>query len=191
MDHQLIRCFLAVELSESLKQEAQIFVEGIKTEYPVFRFIPSQNWHLTLHFFGDLSSAQAEEIQLRLPDFLGKTQPFSISLEHMGVFPDERKPRILWLGVSGDTSKLLALKKQVDQALKKLRFEIEKRPFHPHLTIARSKNQFSKTALNLTREFKTKTIDSIRHLTLFQRSLSPQGAVYTVLKTFPLSGCDR
>ena len=181
----LARCFLAVELSESLRKEAQVFVEGIKTEYPDFRFIPSQNWHLTLHFFGDLPSAQVEEVQMKLPDFLGKTQPFLVSLEHMGAFPNERKPRILWLGVSGDTSKLLALKSQVDQALRKLRFEIEKKPFHPHLTIARSKNQFSKTALNLTRKFKAKTIDSIRHLTLFQSSLSPQGASYMVLKTFP------
>lgn len=184
---QLKRCFLAIELSESIKKETLDFVVKIKSQYPNFRFIPPENWHLTLHFFGSISLAQIERIKDMLPKVLEQAQSFPLFLEGMGAFPSQSKARILWLGVSGDDSKLLNLKKQIDSGLQKMRFEIEKRSFHPHLTIARLKGERPVVISNLPVGFRTKTVDSVRNVTLFESQLSSGGASYQVLHVFCLS----
>jgi RNA 2',3'-cyclic 3'-phosphodiesterase len=184
---RLTRSFLAIEFSDSLKQEAQLFVDKIKSQYPNFRFIPPQNWHLTLHFFGSVTYAQIEEMKVELPEFLKDVQPFSIFFKGMDAFPDHKKARILWLGISGDDVKLLNLKMRIDTALSKMKFEVEKRAFRPHLTVARLKGAFSKTPSNVSSEFKTKTVDLVQHVTLFESQPSPDGAVYKALHMFSLS----
>ena len=186
MARQTVRSFLAIELSKLLKEEARFFVETIQNRYPGFRFIEPHNWHLTLHFLGDVEPEKIEPLSSHLKNALAGIAPFSISLEGLGVFPNVQKPRILWIGVSGDIPKLLALKKQVDAVLQKLHFQIETRSFHPHITIARIKegtrHEYSISDQTLT--FKAKTSDEIRSLTLFRSDLFPGGAQYTPLQVF-------
>ena len=184
MADEAIRSFLAIELSESLKREALSFVETIQNQYPAFRFLPPQNWHLTLHFLGHITPEEVKILQLALPKTVAEIKPFSVSLEGLGAFPKEH-PHILWLGVAGDTSALLALKKRCDQALEKLDFQIETRPYQPHITIARLKGQAPRSFLKPEKTFKSKNFDIIYNLTFFQSILSPKGLLYTPLSVFP------
>ena len=81
MARETIRAFLAIELSEALKAEANHFIETIRKDYPGFRFIPPENWHLTLHFLGQVEPPKIEELVSRIPKVLGDVKPFTISLE--------------------------------------------------------------------------------------------------------------
>ncbi|OGW85485.1 MAG: 2'-5' RNA ligase [Omnitrophica bacterium RIFCSPHIGHO2_02_FULL_46_11] len=185
MAREGIRSFLAIELSKTLKQEALSFVETIQDQYSNFRFLPIENWHLTLHFLGQINPDQLKSLQLELPKAVAQIKPFSISLEDLGAFP-KKFPRVLWLGVAGDRDGLLALKKCLDQILKKLHFEIETRPYHPHITIARSKGESKQTFLAPKQEFESKNFDKIHSVTLFQSILSPQGSSHSPLGVFLL-----
>lgn len=184
MAHGTIRSFLAVEISETLKNEARLFVETIQSKCLGFRFIPPQNWHLTLHFLGPIEPQKIEGLAARLPDALKEARPFSISLEGLGVFPEGKKPRILWLGIGGNLSELFRLKKQLDEVLLKMHFRIEAMRYHPHVTIARSKSAAARPFLDLEQSFQSQATDEIRHVTLFRSDLSSQGARHIPLQTF-------
>ena len=180
-----IRAFLAIEISEKLKQEASSFVDAIRDHYPSFRFIPSQNWHLTLHFLGHVELKKIEMLQERLSgQALMHVKPFTISLSGLGTFPVGQKPRILWIGIDGDHTGLLTLKQGLDQVLQKLHLEIENRPYHPHITIARSKGEAPHPKVNFEPQFKGQSAEEIRHITLFKSILSAQGAEHISLGKF-------
>ena len=180
-----IRSFLAIELSEALKAEAWKFIESLKPQCSGFKFIPSDNWHLTLHFFGALEPSQIEKLKTHVPDALRAHRPFSLGLEGFGAFPNFGKPRILWVGAGGDLPAISTLKRNLDQILKKMNFQIESRPYQAHLTVARAKQGIGKVAAT-RHDFKSETMDHIRHLTLFRSDLSPQGTSYTALEKFEL-----
>ncbi|MBI4368208.1 MAG: RNA 2',3'-cyclic phosphodiesterase [Candidatus Omnitrophica bacterium] len=188
MAPETVRAFLAVELSESLKQEARIFVDSIRDQSPGFRFIDVANWHLTLHFLGQIPQAKIDTLQERLPDVLKDSRPFPLYLEGAGVFPSAQRPRILWLGVQGGIPELIQIKGKLDQALRKMHFSIENREFQPHVTIARAKDKQSSFHLLPEKcSFKTKTIDQVRQITLFKSELFLKGAQHTPLAAFPFS----
>ena len=187
MAYQTIRTFLAIELSEALKKETYLFVETLRDRYQGFRFIEPQNWHLTLHFLGDIEPEKIEQLGSRLKEALVQINPFSVSLEGLGVFPNSQRPRILWIGVSGDISELLTLKKQVDEVLQNMHFQIETRPFHPHITIARAREGSKHSYLISGQTFKAQRVDEIHSLTLFKSDLSPRGAQHTPLQVIPFS----
>lgn len=183
MAHDKVRAFLAIELSEAVKSEASSFIQTIQSRCHGFRFLDSKNWHLTLHFFGQVESEKIEKIGLRLQDALAEIQPFSIVLEGFGVFPDDRKPRVLWIGVGGDLKELSELKSRVDQTLQKMHFPIETRSFHPHITVARSKGNVFLSFSKSEQMFKGRIVDQVQSLTLFKSDLLPQGVQHTALRT--------
>ena len=141
MASQTVRSFLAIELSRELKTEAQSFLDPIQKKLSGFRFVPPQNWHLTLHFFGQIELSKIEQFASHLPEFLFGIKPFSISLSGFGAFPSTHSPRILWVGINGDIERLLELKGRLDRALEKSHFKVETRPFHAHVTFSPSKTQ--------------------------------------------------
>ncbi|MBI4394787.1 MAG: RNA 2',3'-cyclic phosphodiesterase [Candidatus Omnitrophica bacterium] len=184
MAHQTVRSFLAIELSERLKNEVQSFLESVGSSLQGFRLIPPQNWHLTLHFLGPIDTDEMEHLSARLAKALPGIKPFSISLGGFGAFPNQQSPRILWVGVRNDLKNLLELKQKLDGVLQAAHFQIEKKPFHPHITVARLKLRHSHSALKLETEFQGKARDEIKQITLFKSQTLPEGAIYTPFQIF-------
>ena len=114
---------------------------------------------------------------------------FTINAKGLGVFPDLKRPRVLWVGLGGNELAVLASK--VESALEPLGFAREKRGFTPHLTVGRWR-QFDGSGKKLAQE-----LESWKHFNfgdsrvvaviLFQSVLKPQGALYFPLKTVPLA----
>jgi 2'-5' RNA ligase len=114
-----------------------------------------------------------------------------LKIEKLGVFPDAKKPRVLWCGTSGDIDKLAVLQKQLEEDFAGIGFPGEDRPFRAHLTLARIKDPRDVSGLgNALTKYATFFAGafSVRELILFQSRLTPQGAVYTRLAAFPLAG---
>ena len=113
----------------------------------------------------------------------------NLNIGKTGVFPDARKPRVLWCGATGDVEKLSALQKQLDSDFAGIGFPGEDRPFRAHLTLARIKDPRSVSGIS---EALTKHNAFIageftcKELVLFQSRLTTQGAVYTKLAVFPM-----
>lgn len=186
MVEQKIRSFLAIELDPSSTKEVSDFITQIKARFSQFRFIPSTNWHLTLHFFGSLSSEELNRLGNLLPETTAQVKPFTISLKGLGSFPNDLKSRILWIGVEGEIDKLMYLKEVLDQNLLKMKFPLETKPFHPHITIARSQKLINCNLSNPEKEIKFKAQSRIQRVSLFQSGLTSSGAKYSILKNFAI-----
>ena len=101
------------------------------------RWVRPGGIHLTLKFMGDISAGMVEQVLEALPTVAARFAPISLSISGMGVFPNPRRPRVLWAGVHGDLETLKALQLAVDEAVGKLGLPMEQRAFSPHLTLGR------------------------------------------------------
>ena len=186
MAEEKLRAFLAVALSESMLQEAQQFVAHIQSFNPKFRYIPKDNWHLTLHFLGSIDAAQLPKLKDALQAAFEKASPFELQLRGSGGFPPGKRHHLLWLGVDGELETLNHIYHLEEDVLSAHSIKVEDRPFHPHITIARCKEklpcQFGESEI----EFASRTKMRADHVTLFQSRLSSEGSVYTKLFSVPL-----
>lgn len=152
------------------------------------RWIPAENLHLTLKFLGDVEEARVPSIRAAVRDALMDNTRFRVTASGLGVFPDSRRPRVLWVGLA--SPELARLAGQVERALEPLGFGRTASPFRPHVTIGRwrrpeSRDERLRGELARWRdhEFGEFRIDAA---TLFRSTLGPSGAVYDPLEVFPL-----
>jgi len=187
-----IRAFLAIELPEDILQAMSRLQEKLKREIGGrISWTRPQGQHLTLKFFGDISTEDVKNICSATQNRIVSESKLNLKVEKLGVFPDARKPRVLWCGVTDDAAKLSVFQKQLDSDFAGIGFPKEDRPFRPHLTLGRIKDSRGITGISETlTKYGTFTAGEFicRELILFQSNLSPQGAVYTKLAEFALSG---
>jgi RNA 2',3'-cyclic 3'-phosphodiesterase len=187
-----IRAFLAIEPPEDVLQKISGLQEKLKREINGrISWTRPQGQHLTLKFFGDISQEDVSNICSAAQNRIISEQSLNLKIEKLGVFPDTRKPRVLWCGVAGDTEKLSVLQKQLESDFAGIGSPAEGRPFRPHLTLGRIKDSHGVTGISdaLTKCSAFTAGEFIcKELFLFQSKLSAQGAVYTKLAEFALGG---
>lgn len=184
-----IRAFLAIEPPENILQEISRLQEKLKREINGrLSWTRAQGQHLTLKFFGNISTDDVDNICSAVKNRIAAGLFLNLKIERLGVFPDARKPRILWCGTSGDTSNLAALQKQLDNDFAVIGFPVEDRPFRAHLTLARIKDPHGLTGLAEALKKHTAFCAgefAVREVVLFQSRLTPQGPIYARLAEFP------
>lgn len=187
-----IRAFLAIEPPEEILQTVIRLQEKLKRGVGGrISWTKAGGQHLTLKFFGDISMEEVDSISRTVQNRLLSGWTLELKIEKLGVFPDAKKPRVLWCGTSGDIDKLAVLQKQLEEDFAGIGFPGEDRPFRAHLTLARIKDPRDVSGLgNALTKYATFFAGafSVRELILFQSRLTPQGAVYTRLAAFPMAG---
>jgi RNA 2',3'-cyclic 3'-phosphodiesterase len=135
--------------------------------------------HLTIRFLGEVADERVDEIVPALSRVATASEPFDIELRGVGVFPDVRRPRVVWIGVGAGREELSRLEKDVSDALVPLGFPREARPYSPHLTLFRIRNAADAQRAHRTLEdLKDGSFGSVRvtHLDLKQSFLTREGA---------------
>jgi 2'-5' RNA ligase len=191
-DEKKIRSFLALDPPEEVLGEIAAIQDRLrKLIQGDMRWVRPEGIHLTLKFFGDISGADVANIATVVGKAAEKEAPFSLAIGGAGVFPDLHRPRVLWLGMSGDVERLRVFQKAIEQALFRIGFPREERPFRPHLTLGRIRNAKGLTGLTRMLEMGAECTAG-RFITsglgLIQSELTPMGAIYTRLKWCPFSG---
>ena len=102
------------------------------------RWVQPQGIHLTLKFLGEISEDMVDLVHKSVPKNLLSPDPFQLSIAGLGCFPSYKAPQVVWSGIEGDLESLNQLQVDLDQQLhRSCSFPMEKRPFKPHLTLAR------------------------------------------------------
>ena len=187
----MIRAFIAVQIAPKTLQRILEAIGQLKLRVPDIRWIPPSNLHVTLKFLGDIDAAKVDPIAQALQRNLHPFSRFIISAKGLGVFPDVKRPRVLWVGLHGN--RLAALASTVETALQLLGFPPEKRGFTPHLTVGRWR-QSDKSPTKLGEELgKWQSQEfgetEVRDVILFQSLLKSDGAIHRPLKNVAL--CDE
>lgn len=187
-----IRAFLAIEPSEhvlsAIAREQEKLRKEIRGQVSWTR---PQGQHLTLKFFDNISHLDVENISTIVKKRADLHSPLRLSVEKLGVFPDVRKPRVLWSNVTGEVGKLLALQDVLEADFEALGFARENRTYRAHVTLARLKAFQAAGGIEKVlgrREHFNAGEFIARELILFQSRLGSQGAMYTKLAVFPLAG---
>ena len=139
-----IRSFVALEFPTPIQDEIFRQTTHLRKLYPFpsIRWVKPDNIHLTLKFLGDISLSDLESINIELVREASIIKPFFISFTHLGVFPNLKNPRIIWIGVKSPEI-LGLLQRSIERIVSRFGIESEKRSFSPHLTLGRIANQNS------------------------------------------------
>ena len=152
------------------------------------RWVKHEQMHLTLKFFGDTPESAIAPIMERFSGVIEGYQGFSCLLKGTGVFGSRYKPRVIWAGTANDNA-LRVLGENLLDAAAEAGFPRDRLPFVPHLTLGRITHIGDKKRFSLwVDEHKGDILQEVhvKTVTLFESTLKPSGAEYSVVKTFVL-----
>ncbi len=190
-----IRVFIALQVSQMARQQLAETIRLLASELPAsVRWVDPENIHLTLKFLGDIDPIRLEDVSRAMGLAARGSSPFWVHLAGLGMFPNQKRPRVLWAGMGGDLDELVALQEKVDAAMSELNFPREGRPFSPHLTLGRVRNGISGEVRRrigaavacATQEASDPWLVDTLHLE--RSNLTAKGAIYTSLVSAPLGG---
>lgn len=190
----LLRAFIAIEIPEEIKREIAGQTAGLrKMVGRGVRWATPDNIHLTLKFLGDLSLANIDFLAQALKTEVEQHLPFEIDVEGLGAFPNVRRPRIIWIGLKASAD-LARLQHNLETATARLGYIGDNKPFSPHLTVGRIREQLSSDETQaLSRALENAKVGvlgkfAVKSVHLFQSELKPGGPIYTCLSTAVLGG---
>jgi 2'-5' RNA ligase len=179
------RAFIAIDLPANIRSSLAEAQEMLKSFGFRAKWVRPQNIHLTLKFLGNIDRGHIHEIiaamTLTADDFSG----LSLFAKEIGVFPNIRRPRVIWAGLNGQLEILKNLQQTLDGHLAGAGFPKETRAFKGHLTLGRLKGKIAsdrmKTAIDRLKGFESEAFE-ISEVILFKSELRPTGAVYTKIE---------
>lgn len=187
----LKRLFFAVDLPEATMASAERLMETFAIPPGTVRWARPGNMHITIKFLGETEEEKIPAIREAASSALSSFAPARLTIEGMGIFPNHDKPRVVWFGVGGDTAALSVMEAELSKSLEGLGFLPDQRPFTAHLTIGRVKSDLARGPLiRLVRAHQKEFIGDapLNEIVLYESSLNPAGAIYTVVERFPLQG---
>ena len=190
MNH--LRVFIALDLpkpiQDSIEQQTARLRQSLGNG--LIRWVPANNMHLTLKFIGDIAASHVDFIKQMLTQTADSHQSFDLQISGIGSFPNSKRARVLWVGIHAPAG-LASLQKNIETGAARLGYEKEARPFSPHLTLGRVRQNASPDDLQKVRSvlegtqigrIGTACVDSVH---LYQSDLHPEGSVYTKLFSAP------
>lgn len=190
----VLRAFIALELPAEIQQPLAAQCAQLKTmmEGMPLRWVPVENIHLTLKFLGDVSETSVNTIADIMNSSCSHYAPVEIGVGGLGVFPDMRRPRVIWVDVEAP-EELAQLQQRVEADMQRLGYPPEEREFSPHLTLARVQRKAKRRDLaEISTCLQAQKLGFlaaavIDEVALIKSELKPNGAVYTKLSSAPLS----
>ncbi len=181
---ETIRSFIAIQLDPALRENLSELQRRLRNADLQVKWVAPENIHLTMKFLGDVGTDKIEEIKTALRGAVGCCGPFTISVSGLGVFPDKRRPRIIWAGIREGKDELLRLAEMIGDACVRAGCQKDERGFVSHLTIARVKELhdpqafFAKAQKFEDQEFGRMAVSKI---SLMKSTLTPKGPIYDII----------
>jgi 2'-5' RNA ligase len=182
----VIRAFIAIDLSPEIHQRLKEVLDNYREQLikiPI-RWVVVTNIHLTLKFLGDVSLSNLNLLTDMIQAEVSSHHQFEISVGGSGAYPNNRQPRVIWVGVEAP-QELVAILNGIENATARLGYAREERAFSPHLTLGR----VSRNATSHDVKAISQTLDQTRvgflgatcveKIHLYRSDLRPTGAVYT------------
>lgn len=184
-----MRAFIAIELTHEVHERLVAVKRELVRHRAAVRWVRDDNLHLTIKFLGDVSAEALESLHGELTALLRATPPLAATVCGLGVFPDTRRPRVVWAGVTCPGLGTVAA--AVDAAAVRIGVAPETRPFSAHVTLGRVSGPARWAPLG--REIAARAAEAfgacaIAALVAVRSDLRPDGALYTKLWSIPFGG---
>lgn len=189
-----MRTFVALEVPETVNVRLDALVSHWRRESPPARWLPAASRHLTLVFLGTLGEDALAPLDRELATVCAAQPPQALALAGCGAFPGRGRARVLWVGLRRSDA-LHRLQRELARACRKLGFEIDERPFSPHLTVARCRRPWPSRAIERWRRAAGEALAAsdpwggfaVDRTSLFESLPGPRGVQYRVVRSYPLT----
>ncbi len=188
-----IRSFIAIELPEELKRDLvniQIQLQSA-SRVPV-KWVDPKGIHLTLKFLGNIDVSITGKVTEAIEEAVRGVHPFHLGVGGLGVFPSMKRVQVVWVGLSGEVDQLSQLQQRIESSLAPLGFAPERRPFAPHLTLARIRDRATQDErqdlgkLVAGTTFETGCRIKVDSVHLMKSQLTREGAIYSKISSIKL-----
>lgn len=183
------RLFLAFDLPDDVAGAVGDIQQKIREHDLNVKWVARQNLHLTVKFLGDVSAGGVAQVKKAAAAAVQAVPALTVRVRCAGAFPDMRRPRAVWVGLSGDTAGLIRCHDVLDDRLEQAGFEKDNRRFNAHITMGRIKGRVDTgrlaDAMRPFLDFQSREF-AMDRLILYKSDLQPSGPVYTVLERFHL-----
>jgi 2'-5' RNA ligase len=180
------RAFISVDVGpridwHALRRELADVDRGVRPVRP-------EQLHLTLRFLGDTEEDRVPDLRELMALAVEDVEPFRLSFEGVGAFPNSRRPRVIWIGLTG-AEPLTGIARRLEEGVVEMGWKREKRGFRPHATVARIKHVRRLGRLSsLLERWNDRSFGSmeVREVHLKRSELTPQGAIHATVHTVEL-----
>ncbi len=182
------RAFISADLPPLPRIEA--LARDLREASRDLKVVSVEHFHLTLKFLGDTEEGLVPEIVSAMREASSGVAPFTVRVRGTGAFPNLSRPSVLWVGIEG-AEPLARMAKSLDADLAALGFQPERRPWSPHVTLARARGGRRMDAVRAllqaheTDDLGEARVDEIR---LKKSVLQPGGPEYTTVDAVRLEG---
>lgn len=190
------RLFIAAALPNTVLDHLGHLLDDLSSRDLPVRWTAPNSLHLTLHFIGEVPIERAELLRMSFANLSPKSGTIRLRTGKLGAFPNEKRPRVLWIGLDGQTDRLNALHIEVETMLERLNVPVEERALRPHLTLGRARDSVDRLfPYQLGEAYHAPSVQeivghpvefTISELTLYRSHLEKSGARYESLATIRL-----
>ncbi len=184
-----LRLFVAVDVPEDVRELVQAAIAPVRERYPLARWVPKENQHVTVKFLGSTWPRLVEWVHESVASVATGIEPFQTRVTGVSAFPSPRKARVLWAGLDDPDGRMAATAAALDEALAK-EFKPEKRAFTAHLTVARFDPPVPLDDEALSGAETRSNPFPVDRLVLYRSHLRRPAPIYEPLAEFPLGGGD-
>lgn len=188
-DARAVRTFLAIDVAPAIHAALAELMHELARTGAAVRWVHDAGLHATVKFLGGVPAQRLPALRDALTDAIGTTPPLRAAVRGLGLFPNPKRPRVVWAGLA--CQPLTAVAARVDRALAPLGFAAENRPYHAHITLGRVKDMrgwpplAAALAAHRDDDF---GVCAISELIAYRSDLRRDGALYTKLWTIPFGG---
>ena len=187
-----MRLFFAIELAEPLRAALDHATAPLRVAEPGIAWVPPAKLHLTMKFLGEVPEQDAPRLVGVAEAVAARHQLFEMTIGGVGAFPNFRRARVVWIGVAPEP-RLELLHHDLEVACGEAGFEVEGRPFRPHITLARVRTPLAldrlKPFARAARRVAYAASGEVRALGLLESTLGSSAAGYRRVHAAPLGGC--
>lgn len=187
-----MRLFFAIELQDPVRAGLHHAAAPLRAQEPDLAWVRPEKLHLTMRFLGDVPGDRVEQLGTAAASVAARHRPFELTLGGIGAFPNFRRARVVWIGVESEP-RLELLHHDLELACGEAGFEVEGRPFRPHITLARVRAPLTldraRPFARAARRVAYAASDDVRALTLLESAQGGSEPGYRRVFAAPLGGC--
>lgn len=177
-----MRLFIAVAADEEIKSAAAEAVARLRRAGGSFRWVDPRDMHTTLRWFGATPEEKLPEIRELMTRAAAATAPFEVTYGAVDAFDSPEESRVVWIGLSEGREPM--------EKLSELLLRDEPRPYSPHLTLGRNRDDAAPPAF--VAALKAEPILALRRpvtkISLYASKPAPFGHAYEILFEADLTG---
>lgn len=197
--HQsLVRTFVAINPPDTIRPAFARVLARLRSALPypeAIKWVEPEQCHVTLRFIGEVPIDAVPRLVSDLRTAARTMAPLQLAAGGLGQFPEGTRPRVLWIGITGDVSALRELAEAVTVATADFG-RIEDRPFQAHLTLARIKTGDPRLLREIASRLQNVHVDelgrwTVAQMDLMKSTLTPAGPIYECLASVPLGAAEH